>query len=245
MQPLDLNLASRPFRNNTVPWVGLVVAICLLIGTGVWNWRSYQENTVLLADLQQRISAISSTEEEMATRERVARREIEKFDLDLIAMRADKANEVIRWKAFSWTRLFNQLQDVLPWNTQMTSIHPAFRADRRAGSSQAVAEDPERVPVAVDGVAKTLDDFLEFEDALFADPHFDRVQPGRTDIDPNSGELLFSVSFLYDPRVGEQPPAAAGDEPPAETPPPAEGEEDTPDAEQVAEQVAEVREVDR
>jgi hypothetical protein len=45
MQALELNLASRPFKNNTLPWVGLSLALALLVGVTVWNVRSYQRHT--------------------------------------------------------------------------------------------------------------------------------------------------------------------------------------------------------
>src|SRR6185295_8476362 len=46
MQPLDRNLASRPFRNNTLPWPGLAALTVALLVFTWWNatsWLSVEE----------------------------------------------------------------------------------------------------------------------------------------------------------------------------------------------------------
>jgi hypothetical protein len=62
--------------------------------------------------------------------------------------------------------------------------------------------------VSVEGIAKTLDAFLEFERALIFNPNFDRVEPhrfNRTD----SGEVNFDLRFLYFPESISEPDAPA------------------------------------
>jgi hypothetical protein len=49
--------------------------------------------------------------------------------VEQLTIGADKANEVIGWKSFSWTRLFNLLEEVLPHEVQMVSIRPVFRPE--------------------------------------------------------------------------------------------------------------------
>ena len=41
MNSLDLNLASRPIRNNTLLWVGHGTLAVLLIGFSAWNTSTY------------------------------------------------------------------------------------------------------------------------------------------------------------------------------------------------------------
>ena len=41
MNSLDLNLASRPIRNNTLLWVGHGTLAVLVIGFSAWNASTY------------------------------------------------------------------------------------------------------------------------------------------------------------------------------------------------------------
>jgi len=233
VQSVDLNLASRPFKNDTLPWVGLVVAV-LLLGAASWhNVDTWFQNRTMLADLEERQATIDRRLNELDRRGGDAVRRIDKMNLPALAMRSGKANEVIRWKSFSWTRLFNMLEDVQPANVQLTSIHPVFQGER--GRSKDEVEDLEQVPVSVEGIAKDLRAFLGFERKLIASSHFDRIDPGTLATDDNTGERIFRMRFLYDPRIVEQPPeteeAAGGEqgEPqPAETEPGAADEQATP-----------------
>jgi len=221
MLTLDLNLASRPFKNDTLPWVGLGLAIVALTLLTIWNVRTYRQNSTWVADLKEQYSTTRAELEQFDRRERGAQREIEGYDLEALHVRADKANEVILWNAFSWTRLFNLLQEVLPDDVQMISIRPIFRpqgADKKRDDVLAG-----RVPVAVEGVAKTLRGFLAFERALLAHPNFDHVEPEGHTLS-RTGSLAFELSFLYDPGVVSLPPPAP--EPPAEEAETAAAEED-------------------
>jgi hypothetical protein len=202
VQTVDLNLATRPFKNDTLLWASLVVAVVLLGSLSWWNVTTWREHRRLLDDLRESQVSIGERFTALDRRDDEALRRVEAVDLPVLVTKADKANDVIRWKSFSWTRLFNLLQEVQPWEVQMTSIHPVFRGDRRGARNQ--IEDLEQVSVSVEGTAKTLKDFLAFERELIFDPHFDRVEPDNTATDENSGETIFRVRFLYDPRVGDE-----------------------------------------
>jgi hypothetical protein len=85
----------------------------------------------------------------------------------------------------------------------MTSIQPQFQVARGHRSA-----DVEQVPVSVEGRAKMLEDFLELEDNLHGDPHFGRVEPERTELEDTTGEIVFRLHFLYDPREQAEAPEA-------------------------------------
>lgn len=206
MQALDLNLASRPFKNNTLPWSALWVAALVLGAVTVANVRTQRKHAGLLSDLADRVGGIESHREDLEQRDSLARRAIDKFDLEVLNVRAKKANEVIRWKAFSWTRLFNRLEEVLPWDVQMSSVHPTFRPEGQGKVARDTAAFG--VPVFVEGTAKNLMAFLEFERALIRSPHFSRIEPERTDVDEQTRETVFGLRFIYDPEMPEGPPPA-------------------------------------
>jgi hypothetical protein len=199
VQAVDLNLATRPFKNDTLVWSGLVAALSVLAFVSWYNLQTWLENRALLADLRESQANLRQRFDGLEQRDSVAVRGIEQYDLPALDAKAEKANEVIRWKSFSWTRLFNQLEAVQPWDVQMSSIHPVFRTDGRGMRDE--IEDPDQVPVSVEGTAKTLKDLLAFERELIFDPHFDRIEPESYANDELTGETVFRMRFLYDPRV--------------------------------------------
>ena len=205
MQSLDLNLASRPFRNNTLLWVGFgLTLLTLLVMTGL-NLRSHASHRSELEALQGRVSGIESHRRGLHARAATARREIGTVDVEALAIRAQKANEVIRWKAFSWTLLFNRLEEVQPYDIQMASIQPAFRPQADVSNARNL-DQVAGVPVAVDGTARDLRAFFALERALVDSPYFTRVEPERTDTDGQTGETVFRLRFIYDPDVPGGPP---------------------------------------
>ena len=207
MRSLELNLASRPFKNNTLLWAGVSLATLLLLWLSVANVRSQRRHVGLLAELEDQVGTIDARYEDLSRRADVARREIGGYDLELLEIKAAKANEVIQWKVFSWTRLFNQLEQVQPWDVQMASIHPTFRPQARGRSSREVGTSI-GVPVSVEGSAKNLKAFLDLERALIQSPFFSRVEPDRTVRDEQTRETVFGLRFIYSPDLPEEPPPA-------------------------------------
>ena len=189
MQLVELNLASRPFKNDTILWIGFLTGVLLLGWATWWNVQTYSNHRALLASLQESNSSMRARFVDLERRDDEALREIEGFDLSKLWLRSDKANEVIRRKSFSWTKLFNQLEEIQPWDVQMTSVHPVFRSTEERGRGS--IEDLEQVPVSVEGVAKNVRDFFKLQRALIFDPHFGRVDPANISTDKNSGETVF------------------------------------------------------
>jgi hypothetical protein len=146
----------------------------------------------------------------------------EEHDLSVLSVQSAKANDVIDRKAFSWTRLFNRMEQAQPWNVYMVSMRPLFRRERTAPTGPEGAS-AFGIPIAVEGYAKSLHALFDFEQAVFDDPYFAYPEPERHA--PNDqGEILFTMRFLYYPegRVegreepGQEADAAEGEPAPLE-----------------------------
>lgn len=199
MQIIDLNLASRQFKNETLPWVLFVLAVGFIGFISWWNVSSYIESRSATTELLAREETIKRRLSDLKARQTRAFSAIDRSDLDSVLLRTDKANEVIRWKSFSWTRLFNVLQEVQPNDVQMVSINPVFHGN--ANSRRRDGIDPELVPISVEGVCKNLRDFFEFQTNLLFDRRIHSVEPDRWSTDEKTGQTEFSMRFLYDPRI--------------------------------------------
>jgi len=211
MQSLDLNLATRPFRNNVLLWSGYSAAAALLLAFTIWNVHAYFDYGQRLEDLRLSVDTIDRRMDLLDVRSRRATEGASKYDVKYLSVQSSRANEVIERRALSWTRLFNQLEKVQPYGVRMASIRPVYLSDNDRKNSG--KEDPSlrgSVPVSVEGTAQNLEQFLEFERSLLGDPHFARVEPERSSLTRNGSEVLFELRFFYYPDKRPDAPPAAG-----------------------------------
>jgi type IV pilus assembly protein PilN len=123
---LDINLATHAYEDAREFWVrwgasvGLLALLTLLLlGWTVRSWMNAGRDRHNIAQLQQQI----------AQRDR-ERAEAQAF-LDMAANRSTRdqsqfLNGLIRRKAFSWTRVFEDLEQVMPADLHVTSLQPEF-----------------------------------------------------------------------------------------------------------------------
>lgn len=216
MQPLDLNLSTRPYRNNALLWTACVLGVAGVVAFTAWNVRAWQASDARYREIAGQVRGFDEQLRDLEQRRARATREFRKYDVGILGREALKANEVIEWKAFSWTRLFNRLEEVHPWDIHMTSIEPIFRGE--AGqAANLVDEERKSVPIQLQGIAKDLDALWTFERNLFDSPYFFQVEPERHSREER-GDLQFALRVTYFPegQPGERPVRTAGETPGAE-----------------------------
>lgn len=123
---LDINLATHPYEDAREFWarwgsgVGVLALVTLLLlGWTVRSWMNAGRDRHNIAQLQQQI----------AQRDR-ERAEAQAF-LDMAANHSTRdqsqfLNGLIRRKAFSWTRVFEDLEQVMPMSLHVVSLQPEF-----------------------------------------------------------------------------------------------------------------------
>jgi Tfp pilus assembly protein PilN len=208
MRPLELNLASRPFRNNVPIWTAHGVLLAAVIAFSAWNIHAALVASANLGTLQADLGSVERRIADLDRREEEAVKGAREFDPKTMQIQADKANDIILRRGLSWTRLFNTLERVVPYEVHMTTVRPIY-GTRQAGSGgprENVFEGT--VPVDIEGNAQSFESFLELERALIVDPHFANVEPVRSETPAGSSGVTFQLRFLYDPDgrlAGEHP----------------------------------------
>lgn len=199
-----LNLAARPFVNRR-PVVRLALllwlaGVLLLVGN-VWLYWDFLAGR---GDVHARRAEV---EEAIATEERrIAALEEELASYDLLAQnrQVDYLNQRIARRRFSWSRLFDQLADVLPRDVRIESLSPAVAGEERRGGPRrsdlsAVAGN---VLLRIEAHARSDEAILELVDALFTDQDFQNpnlIQQAATE----QGVIRFSLEVVYSaPETG-------------------------------------------
>jgi Tfp pilus assembly protein PilN len=123
---ISVNLASQPFRRDRPMMIGSAVAgvllfglLCMLISL---NWMERGRLAVARVELAR-----------MEARSRVV--QVEQAKLDAVLRQPENAqvlersvllNTLLYRKGISWTRIFSDLEKVLPYNVRVMSIRPAM-----------------------------------------------------------------------------------------------------------------------
>jgi len=208
MKALELNLASRPFRNNTPIWTAQGLLLAGVVAFSAWNAHTAMTATRNLEALQADLGSVERQLGDLDRREDDAIKGIRVFDSKTMKVQADKANDIILRRGLSWTRLFNTLERVVPYEVRMTTVRPVYGTGRAATGGPRGESFEGTVPVDVEGRAQSFESFLEFERALIVDSHFAGVEPIRSESPVGSSEVSFQLRFLYDPDgrlTGEHP----------------------------------------
>lgn len=142
---LDINLASRPYEDARRFWVrwgtavfvaGLVTLVLLTLTITGWvnarrDHRAMAEKRALIA---QRDQLRANAEEFLNRPDNRSTRDTSQF-----------LNELIERKAFSWTRVLENLEKVMPARVHLVGINPQLNEDNQLGLKMTVAGDsPER-----------------------------------------------------------------------------------------------------
>ncbi len=185
MKTIDINLSSKPFRNNTLFYLfhGILISLILLVTSlniyFFFNYRTIEK------ELKGKVNNSQASIRQLQQRDRKISEMISRKDLKNIIKKSDFANNTIVMRKFSWTGLFNDLERVLPYSVRMQSIRPAVK-DRG-------------IEIRVDGLAKDLKSFLEFEKNLQEDANFARVKPENYR-KMGGSDIAFSLIFEYHPQ---------------------------------------------
>ena len=121
---LKINLATRPFYNERV-----IDTVLLLLGVGalvlmvvggqtLFRLSNTYTDVVRTAQLLE-AEASAVTEEMMALNQSVSEDELETLRLS-----AAEANRLIDQRVFSWTELFNVIEQTLPDRVMLTGLRP-------------------------------------------------------------------------------------------------------------------------
>lgn len=207
MKGMGPNLATRPFTNERPVKRSTLLIWLLALGLLIINIFIYQRH---ISGQHEQRQAMQDLEERIAAEQH----SIEHLEKDLAAIDLDRQNEQVEFlndqiarRTFSWTFLFDRLEEVLPDDVRLHRISPRAAEKRHADSR--LGEQPVEALVAIEiqGKAEDGDQLLKLVDSLFDHPSF--LVPNLVSEQENDDTSLeFTLKVLYRPPVGEEESAA-------------------------------------
>lgn len=203
---LNINLASRPYedvRQFLVRWGTLALAMALLTGGLVFyavsSWRQSRDVNRQIATLQQEMDRLDRERAAgIALLNRPENREI--------ADQSAYLNQIIARKALSWTRIFEDLERMMPPRLHVVSIQPGLNKENQLQVQLVVAGD-------------SRDRAVELVRRMEQSPTFRQAQLHNELLQQQSGApdlIQFEITSLYVPSAptaapAEKPQASAED----------------------------------
>lgn len=113
-----LNVATKPFTNRALPWVVTVVLALFSFAAMVFVFRSTSEASDKAALVQREISSLKLEEQDIQKRVEQVKQAMTPEQLQSLK----SAHELVNRKRFSWSRLFADLEAVLPGGVRVSRI---------------------------------------------------------------------------------------------------------------------------
>jgi len=197
---IDINLASQPYEDSRRFWVywgtGLAVLMIVtamlvfLAGSGFLNGRRDREQ---ISNLQSKLDAFAQEKNH-------AEALLNQPQNRLVRDRSRFLNALFQRKAFSWTRVFEDLERVMPAHLHVVSIRPDLAADNNMEIKLVVGGDTRE---------QALDLVHKMEGSKrFKQTRID-VEKFATEEKANSDRVTFDIRALYISST-DQPGASGG-----------------------------------
>jgi type IV pilus assembly protein PilN len=189
---LDINLATRPYEDAREFWsrwglgVGLLGLLTLvLLGFAIRGWVSAGRDRHTIAQLQEQIAEKDSE-----------KAKAQAF-LEMAANRSTRdqsqfLNGLIQRKSFSWTRVFEELERVMPNNLHVVSLRPELN-------------EQNQVELEMKVVGDTRSAAVELVHRMEGSKHFQGsqlVQEAQTG--DNAAAVIATVSAIYVPDAADK-----------------------------------------
>jgi type IV pilus assembly protein PilN len=188
---IDINLATQPYEDSRRFWtywgtgLALLALLTLLLGyLAVSGFVQASRERAKIAGLQREIAAY---DEEKSRAETM----LNSPDNRLVRDRSRFLNDLFLRKAFSWTKVFEDLERVMPAHLHVVSIHPDMSKDNNLEIKLIVAGESQE---------QALDLVRKMEGSKrFKQTQIDSV---REEPEPANGDhVRFDISALYIPSA--------------------------------------------
>ncbi|MGD0758938.1 MAG: PilN domain-containing protein [Candidatus Sulfotelmatobacter sp.] len=206
---VDINLASQPYQDAREFWLrwgtalaaACILSLALLVSTAT-GWSNARRDRTTIADLRQKIA---QRDQLRAQAEEFLNRPENRTTRD----ESQIINSLIERKAFSWTRLLEDMEKVMPPGVHLVSIQPKL-------------DDENQLAVKMTVAGTSRDRAIELAHRMEESRHFTQTSIEKEGIaQTQSGDSVqFDIAAIYVPEVFTEAAPAAASAAPKKTAPP-------------------------
>jgi type IV pilus assembly protein PilN len=187
---LDINLASSPYedlRHFWLRWGGLLAVLAVmtlgLVYSALAGWSAASKDRDLIRQCQQKIASRDQAREKALAL-------LNRPENTSIRDRSQYLNDLFERKAFSWTKVFEDMEHVMPARLHVVSIQPEMSPDHELELKLVVA-------------GESRDRAIELVRNMENSRHFQQTQIEQENIavqQTPGDNVQFEISALYVPE---------------------------------------------
>jgi hypothetical protein len=172
------NLATRPFYNERLVALALVVVAAIAVALSVFNARRLLDLSRQRAALASRIDGDDRQAAAIRREANTTSRTVDRKHVEALVAETHEANGLIDQRTFSWTTLFALIERTLPIDVRLVAVSPKIDKDSTLITMLVVSRRPEALAdfvAALEGSAGrgTFYDVLKHADQRNEDGTYD------------------------------------------------------------------------
>jgi Tfp pilus assembly protein PilN len=126
---LKTNLSTRPFYNERAVHWALALAFAAIVALTIFNVTRVLSLSARQGTLSAEVQREEARIEQLTAQATKVRGSIDQKALERVIASAKEANAIIDQRTFSWTELFNHLENTLPTGVMLTAVRPRVGKD--------------------------------------------------------------------------------------------------------------------
>lgn len=189
MKPIHLNLASRPYRDYRPVYAVVVILSLLTAFLMLNNIETYYRYIHETKATRAQIAKVEELARKESEREEAAKQRLRGLDLAKLDQKTRFINAKLAERAFSWSRLLDELESILADDVRLVAVSPAFTDDGP-------------IQLSLSFEAKSSDGMITTINRMNLDPQFRDAFPS-SETQNEGGTYSFSLTAQYTPQAQE------------------------------------------
>jgi hypothetical protein len=186
VKPIHLNLASRPYRDYRPVYA---VVVLLSLATAFLMLNNIETYYRYIHETRSTRAKIAQVEEQARVekqKEEQARQRLQGLDLKRLDQQTKFINAKLAERAFSWSRLLDELESILADDVRLMAVAPTFNPDLG-------------IILSLQFQAKSADGMITTINRMNLDPQFQDAFPSSETRD-EGGIYTFQITAKYLPE---------------------------------------------
>lgn len=157
------NLATRPFYNERLVSLVLVLLTIVAVGWSVFNATRLTSLSSQRSALRGQIAADEAQAAQVRADAAAVQNSVDRAALQRLAASTRLANGLIDARTFSWTSFFGFIEDTIPLDVRLTAVTPEVEKGEMIITMLLIGRQAEDI----DTFARALEDTGAFYDVMF------------------------------------------------------------------------------
>lgn len=186
MEFRNLNLSSRPFYNYNIFIIILIALYGFSIFLGIYTGKKIYKGFKFTEDAKVQVENLSKELKKYMEENRVLNYKLNSIEKKSLVEKAEEINSMVLQRSFSWSKLLQSLEEVLPEEVRLISLSTS----KTKGGF---------IKIRMSALSSKRDGMLQTIEALKTSPYFKNIQPVQFQDEERSGVMgkKFEITFIY------------------------------------------------